>query len=88
VRHFGGAPLVEDGLHSSRGTTLVTAGAYLDVGRLRMSADLLNLLNAHDPDISYYYASRLPSEPIGGGDDLHIHPVEPRQVRLTVRMSL
>lgn len=63
-------------------------GAYREAGRLRLGIDVLNLFNARDPDISYFYASRLRGEPAGGIDDRHIHPVEPRQVRVTARFLL
>ena len=86
LRHFAGAPLTEDNAHRSIATTLVNAGAYWDTGRWRLSADLLNLLDSRDPDISYWYRSRLPGEPLAGVDDRHVHPVEPRQLRMTARL--
>jgi hypothetical protein len=88
LRHFGAAPLIEDGSVRSDPTTLINAGAYWTRGRVRLSAELLNLANARDPDISYFYASRLPGEPATGVDDRHIHPVETRQLRLSLRYSL
>jgi hypothetical protein len=87
VRHFGSAPLIEDGSQRSEATTLVNMGSYWDTGRFRIGAELLNLFNARDPDISYFYASRLPGEPADGVEDWHIHPVEPRQIRITARYS-
>lgn len=88
VRHFASAPLIEDGSRHSSATTLVNLAGYHDVGRLRIGMEALNLFNAHAPDISYFYASRLPGEPADGVEDRHIHPVEPRQVRLTARLAL
>lgn len=87
VRHFGAAPLIEDASQRAEPTTLVNLGAYWQSGPLRLSADILNLFDARDPDISYFYASRLPGEPAEGVEDRHIHPVEPRQVRITARYS-
>jgi outer membrane receptor protein involved in Fe transport len=87
VRHFGAAPLIEDGSVRSDSTTLANLGGYWTVGRLRLGLDILNLLDAADPDISYFYASRLPGEPVGGVEDRHIHPVEPRQLRVSVRLG-
>lgn len=87
LRHFGSAPLIEDASRRSEATTLINAGLYWQRGPLRFSADVLNLLDARDPDISYFYASRLPGEPIEGVEDRHIHPVEPRQIRVTARYS-
>ena len=40
--------------------------------------------NAQVSDINYFYASRLPSEPIGGLDDIHFHPTQPRSARFAV----
>lgn len=85
LRHFGAAPLIEDGSVRSRPTTLVNLGAYYTLGRIKIGADVLNLFDARDADISYFYASRLQGEPAEGVEDRHIHPVEPRQARLSVR---
>jgi hypothetical protein len=49
---------------------------------------VLNLLDARASDIQYYYASRLPGEPAGGVNDIHFHPVEPRQVRVALGWGL
>jgi hypothetical protein len=43
--------------------------------------DVLNLFNAQDHDIDYFYPSRLPGEPAEGVADVHFHPIEPRAVR-------
>ncbi|MEQ1539243.1 MAG: TonB-dependent receptor [Sphingorhabdus sp.] len=87
LRHFGSAPLIEDSSVRSEPTTLVNLGSYWTRGRVHIAIDLLNAFNAKDPDISYFYASRLPGEPADGVEDRHIHPVEPRQVRATVKLT-
>jgi outer membrane receptor protein involved in Fe transport len=87
LRHFGSAPLIEDGSVRSEPTTLLNLGGYWTRGRVHVAIDLLNAFDAKDPDISYFYASRLPGEPAGGVEDRHIHPVEPRQVRATVKLA-
>lgn len=88
VRHFGTAPLIEDGSVRSRPTTLVNLGLYYAAGPLKLGVDVLNLFDARAADISYFYASRLPGEPAEGVEDRHIHPVEPRQVRVSLRYAL
>jgi hypothetical protein len=45
---------------------------------------VLNLLDSRHSDIQYYYTSRLQGEPAGGVEDVHFHPAEPRQVRVTL----
>lgn len=89
LRYFGPRPLTQDGSVHSNATTLI----YADVGRQitsRWDATLsvFNLLDTDASDIDYYYASRLPGEPADGIDDIHTHPAEPREVRLTIRMTL
>ena len=88
LRHFGAAPLIEDDSARSHPTTLVNLGAYWQHGSARLGAEVLNLLDSNDNDITYFYTSRLPGEPAGGVDDDHLHPVEPRAVRISLRISL
>lgn len=87
VRHFGEAPLIEDNSVTSDPTTLVNFGASYDLGRFQIKLDVFNLLDSHSNDITYFYASRLRSEaaPV---DDYHFHPVEPGQIRLSLRARL
>jgi hypothetical protein len=46
-----------------------------------------NLFDAKASDIDYFYTSRLSGEPAGGVDDVHVHPVVPRSVRVVVRVA-
>jgi outer membrane receptor protein involved in Fe transport len=87
VRHFGEAPLIEDGSVFSEPTTVVNAGVNYELGRARLALDVFNLLDSEDADITYFYESRLAGEPAAGVPDIHLHPVEPRQVRLSLRVA-
>jgi hypothetical protein len=55
-------------------------------GDWEAAVDVLNILDRQDNDIEYAYQSLLPGEvpPPGeaGIDDIHLHPVEPRMVRV------
>jgi outer membrane receptor protein involved in Fe transport len=95
VRYFGPMPLIED--NSVRGPPSTIANlrvGYQFDKTWSAHLDVLNLFNGQSNDISYYYASCLPSEvgsancPVGGGgpgvNDIHFHPAEPRQFRFTV----
>ena len=86
LRHFGKAPLIEDGSVTSDPTTLVNLGAFYDFGRLRLGAELFNVFDANDADITYFYESQLAGE-AGPVEDRHFHPVEPRQVRVSARVK-
>lgn len=87
LRHFGKAPLIEDGSVFSEPTSVVNLGAYYTLARIRLGLDVLNLFSSKDADITYFYESQLPGEP-APVDDVHLHPVEPRQIRGSLRVAL
>ncbi|MCA8905813.1 MAG: TonB-dependent receptor [Hyphomonas sp.] len=84
LRHFGGAPLIEDGSLEAGDTTLVNFAATVDWQHLTLGLELLNAFDSEDADITYFYESQLSGEaaPV---EDIHFHPVEPRQVRFSLR---
>jgi outer membrane receptor protein involved in Fe transport len=85
LRYFGPRPLIEDNSVRSKATSLVNLeGGYRFGRNVRLVVDLFNLFDAADSDIDYYYASRLPGEPLDGVDDLHVHPTLPRTARVSL----
>lgn len=85
VRYFGPRPLIEDNSVRSASTTLAYARLAYQLNRkTRIALDVFNLFDKRASDIDYYYASRLPGEPLEGVNDRHFHPVEPRSARLTL----
>ncbi len=87
VRHFGAVPLIESGTREAGSTTLLNLGIgwrWRDVFQVLL--DILNLNNSRDPDIAYFYPTRLPGEPAEGVEDRLIHPVFSRQFRGTVQV--
>ncbi|MGR8921223.1 MAG: TonB-dependent receptor [Gammaproteobacteria bacterium] len=97
LRHFGDSPLTEDGRVEADATTVVNLRAgYRFSPRAELALDVFNLFDSKDPDISYFFESCLPSDPpaqCGAGlaeragvADVHLHPVEPRQVRATLTL--
>ena len=89
VRHLGSYALIEDNSARASATALVNAelGYRLQSG-ISLSVSLLNALGSTASDIQYFYASRLKGEPVDGVNDVHFHPVEPRQVRAGLRWGL
>jgi outer membrane receptor protein involved in Fe transport len=82
-RYFGSRALVEDNSVRSEPTSLVNLqGGYQFLKNLRATADVFNLFDAQHSDIEYYFASRLPGEPLEGIEDIHLHPVIPRTLRV------
>jgi TonB dependent receptor/TonB-dependent Receptor Plug Domain len=85
MRHFGSYPLIEDNGVRATATTLFNAEAGWQLGSgIRLQLSLLNLFNARESDIQYYYTSRLQGEPAEGVNDVHFHPAEPRQLRASI----
>jgi outer membrane receptor protein involved in Fe transport len=87
LRHFGAAPLIEDDSVRSDPTTLVNLEAgYHITDNIQLSAALFNVFDSRDNDITYLYESQLPGEaqPV---NDIHFHPVEPRNFRVTLRAT-
>lgn len=84
LRHFGDAPLIEDGSVQSEPTTIINASAAHDFGPVTLGVEVYNLFDARDADITYFFESRLPGEATAV-EDIHFHPVQPRQVRAKLR---
>jgi hypothetical protein len=96
MRYFGSRPLIEDNSVRSSSTTITNMRlGYLLSKNFRLHLDVLNLLDVEDNDIEYFYESCLAGEvgvapecPAAGGgtgiSDIHLHPVEPREFRLTL----
>lgn len=92
VQYFGPRPLIEDDSVRSKSSTVFNTriGYKLQDKRVenwRVVVDVFNIFNAKVSDIDYYYTSRLPGEPAGGVNDIHTHPHEPREVRVTLNAT-
>ncbi len=93
VRHFGERPLLEDGSVKSDPTTVVNAmlGYRWKENSWDLRAELLNVFDSSDDDITYFYESRL-RVPFGASGalepapvaDTHFRRVEPRSLRVTL----
>jgi len=84
-RYFGPRTLIEDGSVKSNSTTVFnTQVSYVVNPQTRIRFDVFNIFNSKTNDITYYYTSRLPGEPLGGVDDIHLHPTLPRTARLNI----
>lgn len=88
LRYFGPRPLIEDNSVRSRDTSLLNAQAGYQIRRgVRLAVDMFNLLDTKASDIDYFYASRLPGEPLQGVDDIHTHPALPRSARVALLLD-
>jgi outer membrane cobalamin receptor len=87
VRYIGAAPLIEG--NSVRSSSSVTSNLRINrkiSNDLNVALDILNLTDSKNNDISYYYTSRVAGEQVVGIDGVHVHPAEPRTIRVTAQM--
>ncbi|WP_431289395.1 TonB-dependent receptor domain-containing protein [Roseateles chitinivorans] len=86
-RYLGSGALIEDNSvrsHSSLTTNLRVSRRFGT--KTELTLDVFNLFDRKVNDIEYFYESQLPGEsaPVA---DRHVHPAEPRTVRVTLRRS-
>jgi outer membrane receptor protein involved in Fe transport len=89
-RYLGTGALIED--NSVRSLSSVTTNLRLGYQLValgkgsELTLDVFNLFNRQVNDIQYFYESQLPGEPAPVADR-HVHPAEPRALRLTLRVG-
>ena len=82
LRYFGPRDLTSDGVNRSASTLLLNMGlGYKFNRRWRVAADLLNLTNRRNDDITYAYVSRITPTTAPAFTNV-FHPAEPFQVRV------
>jgi hypothetical protein len=87
-RYLGSGALIEDNSQRSRSALTTNLRLARKLGASsELTLDVFNLQDRKLDDIQYYYASQLPGEaaPVA---DRHLHPAEPRSLRLTLRISI
>ncbi len=83
-RYLGSGPLVEDNSvrsHSALTTNLRIAHQFNR--QTSLTLDVFNLFDRRVNDIEYFYESRLPGEAAAVADR-HLHPAEPRSLRVSL----
>jgi outer membrane cobalamin receptor len=84
VRHFGDAALTDDESVFKDSSTLVNLGISYTHSTWEIGVDMLNIFDAQDDDIAYFFESKLPNE-VAGIEDIHFHPSNPRSVRALLK---
>ncbi len=90
-RHLGSGALTEDNsvrsIPSSTFNLRITRAFGSLLGQpAALTLDVFNLFDREVNDIQYFYESQLPGENMAVADR-HVHPAEPRSLRLTLQMS-
>ncbi len=88
VRYLGPHPLIEDNSVRSPATNVVNLRAARRFGHVEVTAEMLNIFDTARADADYYYASRLPGEPVDGIEGIHSRTVEPRMLRIGATITL
>jgi outer membrane receptor protein involved in Fe transport len=90
-RYLGAGALTEDNSVRSLPSSTFNLRATKALGKMlgaqaSVTLDVFNLFDRKVNDIQYYYESQLPGEaaPVA---DRHVHPAEPRNLRLTLQAS-
>ena len=86
-RYLGSAALIEDNSVRSAPSLTTNLRVSRKLGqRTELTLDVFNVFNRKLNDIEYFYDSRLPGEaaPVA---DKHVHPAEPRTLRVTLKSS-
>ena len=87
LRYFGPRPLIEDNSVRSKSTATLNGRVGYKINRsTKIELEAFNLTNRKASAIDYYYESRLRNE-ASSANDIHFHPIEPRSVRVNVRMN-
>lgn len=83
TRYFGPQPLIEDNSAVAPSSLTFDGRVGWNFRNVQLAVDVLNIFDKKNNDVAYFYTSRLPGEPAEGIDDFHVHPAEPRTVRLS-----
>jgi outer membrane receptor protein involved in Fe transport len=87
-RYLGSGALVED--NSARSYSSATTNLRLSRTLWKdaeLTLDVFNLFDREVYDIQYYYESQPPLAAAPFGNDRHVHPGEPRTLRLTLKVA-
>ena len=84
MRYLGPGALIEDNSVRSFSSVLTNLRVGSKLGtNAELTLDVFNLFDRQVNDIQYFYESQLPSEAVPVADR-HVHPAEPRTVRLSL----
>jgi outer membrane receptor protein involved in Fe transport len=87
LRHLGPYPLIEDNSIRDHGSTVVNVRGARKFAHVQVYAELLNVFNSRDKDITYYYESYIPSFDAAPTDGRLSRIVEPRTLRVGAKYS-
>ena len=88
-RYLGAYPLSSDGAVRGSGYGEWNGDIrYAFESGWNLGLGVYNIMNTKANAVEFWYIDRLPGEPAAGVADIHLHPLEPASVRLTVSKKL
>jgi hypothetical protein len=87
LRHLGAYPLIEDNSKRDKGSNVINVRAARKFAKVQVYAELLNVLDSRDKDITYLYQSYLPSFDAAPVTGRLSRVVEPRTLRMGAKLS-
>ncbi|WP_425491013.1 TonB-dependent receptor [Novosphingobium flavum] len=88
LRHLGPYPLIEDNSQRDKGSNVVNLRGARKLGRFEAFAEVLNLFDSRDKDMTYWYTAYLPAIDAEPTEGRLSRVVEPRTLRVGFRVNL
>jgi hypothetical protein len=82
LRHLGPYPLIEDNSHRDPGSNVINARGAYKLANVEFYAEVLNVFNSRDKDITYWYESYIPKFDAAPVEGAVSRVVEPRTFRV------
>lgn len=82
LRHLGPYPLIEDNSERDKGSNVINLRGAYKPGKIEIYAEVLNILDSRDKDMTYYYESYIPAFDAGPVEGRLSRVIEPRTLRL------
>ena len=86
-RHLGPYPLIEDNSQRDKGSNIVNVRAAWKPKPFELYAEMLNLFDSRDKDMTYYYESYIPAFDASPVEGRLSRVVEPRTLRAGMKYS-
>jgi outer membrane receptor protein involved in Fe transport len=82
LRHLGPYPLIEDNSERDKGSNNVNVRGAYEIGPLELYAEVVNVLDSRDKDMTYFYESYIPSFDAAPVEGRMSRVLEPRTLRV------
>jgi len=82
LRHLGPYPLIEDNSERDKGSNVVNVRGAYQLGKAEFYAEVVNVLDSRDKDMTYFYESYIPAFDAAPTEGRMSRVLEPRTLRV------